>query len=109
MCSRKWLTPAISPDSSREPVSTKKPTAVECASPLHSATISSPFASVCLRKSNGHLQFVRSERDDREIFWRMLRQILADALARQRVDQRADLVQGPHAAQVVPVAGHGRA
>jgi acyl-CoA synthetase (AMP-forming)/AMP-acid ligase II len=49
MCSRKWLTPEISPVSSRAPVRTKKPMETERADGLTSPMISRP--TCCLNKS----------------------------------------------------------
>src|SRR5437867_4346477 len=106
MCSRKWLTPATASVSSRAPVCTKKPSAAECASALHSAMISNPFSSVCLRNSKSRLQPVGPKSDDRKIARWILLQVGIDALAGEPIDQNAHFVQRPRSAQVVPVAGN---
>src|SRR5436190_789151 len=54
MCSRKWLTPATSGVSSREPVRTKKPMAVDRADGLVSPIIFRPLSSTWLWKGMHH-------------------------------------------------------
>src|SRR5262245_45890735 len=109
MCSRKWLTPATSSLSSREPVRTKKPMLAEWASSLASARISRPLGSCSLRNSNGHLQRLGAERDNEQVFGGILSEEMVDAVAREAVDEAANLIQRAGAAEVVPLAGDGPA
>ena len=91
--------------SSRAPVRTKNPKAVECASSLHSATISRPLFRTRLRNSRGISRSAAAERYDGEIPRRMLGQIVLDVRTSQFVDPLAHLFQRPRLAEVMPIAG----
>ncbi len=54
MCSRKWLTPEIGGVSSREPVRTKNPAAIDAAAGLTSATTFKPLSRTALLNSIYH-------------------------------------------------------
>src|SRR5580704_15470699 len=105
MCSRKWLTPLTSIDSSRAPVRTKKAAATERTLGFSSAMTEMPLSSLVSWNFTGFLQRLGPDREYGEIVGRISFDVVEHVFDGECVDLVADFGQRRDPVEMVPVAG----